>query len=180
MDSEHTNDWARFEAETLDLLRIYIPPGLDVDLAERLFQVVVTRAFQPVTCWNFCLLKSRAAGERYLAVLTTWRRDLDLEKFGVMEWLRHCGALRPTLETQVIEVDAKFMEAIVRRLNTEQVTAYADSSAIGIDGVGYELAIGSGFTHVRYYWWGAAPAGWSMLEQVINEVLGYLPPQTLS
>lgn len=176
MSIEHANDWAKFESETLDLLRIYLPTESGLDLAERLFQIVIAPSFQPVVCWNFCLSRSRSAEIRYLALLTRWRRDVDVEKFGVTEWLSHRGDLQPTIETQVIEASTVFMEIILQRLQSERVLAYAKSSMIGVDGTNYELAIGSGFSHVRYYWWGEAPAGWETLGQTVAEVLEYLSP----
>lgn len=67
-----------------------------------------------------------------------------------------------------------FVESTLDRIRSLQIPAFAKTEVQGIGGLFYELAIGEGFTSVRYRWWQEPPRGWRELHAIAEGIVEYV------
>jgi hypothetical protein len=119
-----------------------------------------------------CLDSLRRTQDREIIVQRTcWRWDLDVEAFSSpVERQRHPRPFEPTIESIILDVDVERLEAALARLSRSNVPLAFENPAKGVDGVSYELELGTFWASCRLRWWHTMPEQWSSLRKFVDEI----------
>ncbi len=169
MELEQANEWLFLEKDAINLMS----QGPH-DARKGIVQVLVFPAFDNSHRSDIIEQLRPSRTSDYIGIRTEWRKDKDLEKFRTpVERLKYPRILTPTLETRSVQLDTKFVEGILGRLRTLSIPVWIDKPrGIGLDGIFFELRLGSsGFLNANYRWWVEPPEEWQPLAEVVQSVL---------
>ncbi len=159
------------------------------DAAKRLLkEIPVSGSYRHVfSIWTFpsfspasrCTVYSPlpfAKGKQPFADFTTWRSDLDYEKFRTpVERLRHPKGLAPTIENEVVWLTDDKVTAMEDSLRGIPVPFYLGrSTVVGCDGTAFEFKYDEVFFGASLHWWENHPAEWRPFIEAVTRIVDEL------
>ena len=107
--------------------------------------------------------------------LTVWNRVRDRAAFvSPVERLKYPRPIQPTIESKTIDATHDELSKVTSQFTGVQIPIANVGYSIGLDGVSYELQIGSGFGWTRLHWWGRIPDERHPIAEGIEMLCGYL------
>jgi hypothetical protein len=108
---------------------------------ERLFSFWEFPSFAPSSCWTVYAHCSFAHATTPFAEYTVWRSDIDLEKLRTpVERLKHPKDLRPTIESESVQLSDAALQAIEFAIRDVAVPFFVRGpSVVGLDGTRFEF-----------------------------------------
>jgi hypothetical protein len=164
---KHASEFCELQDEALRLLRA----GATRRGYVREIQALLLPAVEHNRSYEIML--SRGAGTSALAVRTTWRRQIDIEKFRdpVVRLSHGVGMrLRPTIEEVDVQLVTDPVASLLSRAAALAVPPHILNSSFGLDGISYELVFGQSFVQSRFRWWCRTPTGWEPLAAMLQEI----------
>lgn len=165
MEKGHWEEFSRLQDEAVSRLRAGASrPGYTCEV-----QAFIMCSFDDNRVYEL-MYSERSA----LAVRTTWKRPIDVEKFiNPLNRLKHGVGVRlqPTIEEIDANITMERLSELLFQAKGLSVNPYIKKDFIGLDGTNYELAFGNCFIRSRYQWWCDAPAEWTLLEALLKEIV---------
>lgn len=120
------------------------------DDTSQLLLVLVAPWFGLPVGWEIVRIGGDVGTERFAAICTQWRSDVDLEKFrSPVERLRHPRPLNPTVEACRRELAPEVGRIVAAGLCEPYTPTFARSEDVTLDGIEYELAFSNDGIHTR-------------------------------
>ena len=137
------------------------------------FSIIVMPSFAPSYCCTLYAPLPFAKKAKPLASITTWRSDVDLEKFSnPVERLKHPTIFIPTIESEAITLNDGEAEDFQRRIRGVSIPLYLSSAKVlGCDGTSFEFVSNEFFYGVSIRWWEDQPVEWRPFTEAILQIV---------
>ncbi len=145
----------------------------------RVFSFWVMPSFSPSCRWVVYSPRPLAKGKKPFASYSTWRSDLDWEKFrNPVERMKYPTNVTPTIEEEVIGLGESFVEGIKQRLcNIPIPVVLSSPTVIGCDGTSFEFVYDESFFGAALHWWENQPEQWQPFTKAVMQIASDLDAQ---
>ena len=132
-----------------------------------LLQYLVMPSFTDTWCID--LVRS---GDTLAAYHTTWFMTRDIKAFATaIERLKHPRPFVPTVESTPLDISNDTIASLMSKLAGAKVSLESIRNSISLDGTGYALQVGDGWTGVLLEWHNQLPDEWpDELTDVVREL----------
>jgi hypothetical protein len=119
--------------------------------------------------WCIDIVRSESVLAAYR---TTWRMTHDIEAFATAtERLKHPRPYVPTIDSTRLAIESEEIGAILSRLGQVSMALRASTNSISVDGIGFELQIGDGWTGLVLQWHNRVPDEWPReLHDIVSDL----------
>ena len=167
MEQLQQREWCELRSDTWRFLRER--DHILVSKHRPILQYLVMPSFTDTWCIDVV-----HSGDVLAAYHTTWRVTRDIEAFATaVERLKHPRPYVPTVESSQMNVSGVEIASLISELGMIHVPLRSTANSVSLDGVGYELQIGDGWTGVMLQWHNELPDGWASelhdIVSVLNE-----------
>lgn len=169
MEPEQRTEFDRLRTSVVEGFRNGLFLG---DAGLRIVQFLVLPSFDDFVCWELRSRPRRKAATETRLNQIRWAFGADCDAFrSPAERLKHPRPFRPSVATRSALVAMSTFEVAVDRLASVAIRLMPKSAPSGLDGTGYELALGDYFCNSRVAWWVRLPAEWKDLDPPLTEFL---------
>lgn len=126
--------------------------------------------------------KRPGAGRQPFFTISTWMRDVDIEKFrDPVERLKHPKVLTPTITESATNISPETSAEVVAKLSHISLPSIRpNEGVIGTDGIQYRFSYSQGFYGLDIKWWSDLPHSWHPALEQIERLVTWLETQELT
>lgn len=154
MEQLQQREWCELRSNTWRFLRER--DHILVSKHRPLLQYLVMPSFSDTWCIDVV-----RSGDVLAAYYTIWRMTRDIEHFTTaVERLKHPRPYVPTVESKLLNVSQGEISSLLTKLGRTRIPLQSTTNSVWLDGIGYELQIGDGWTGVTLQWHNNLPDEW--------------------
>ena len=180
MEQLQQREWCELRSNTWRFLRER--DHILVSKHRPLLQYLVMPSFTDTWCIDVV-----RSGDVLAAYHTTWRATRDIAAFATaVERLKHPRPYVPTVDSRRLNVTDGEISSLISKLGRIRIPLRSTTNSISVDGIGYELQIGDGWTGVMLQWHNDLPDEWacelhdivSALNELDRQLAGHTSEQS--
>jgi hypothetical protein len=169
MEREQIDEFTGLSEQVCDALR----HGKHIDFRHfvPICQYLILPAFENSLSWDIVRAVPRTAEAKDRLYRSCWRKDVDSQAMcSPIERFKHPRPYKPTVEVDWVPIDLDRVQHCLATLRTIRVPLTIAQPHSGLDGVRFELSMGTLFCNARIGWWGKLPDEWLELKPVVTHL----------
>ena len=171
MEQKHQEEFINLRTEAQEILRRGFQ---EKPRDRRVFQLVVLSSFEASYSWELYERKIEAGAVEMAVIHAIWHSQKDVEKFDPFTRLRHPQKLSPTITTNIWSIGRSIALEIIEELSKIAVPVLPYEGGINLDGISYELTLGSDSNLSRFVWHNQGPSQWNDLQNWAMQMVAKL------
>jgi hypothetical protein len=133
-------------------------------------------SFDPPYVWSIYSPLSNANDRIPFATFSTWRKDIDSEKFrSPVERRKYPSVIAPTIEQRSINLSKEWVATITAALSEKKISIFDNNSNYyGLDGTSYEFEYNHHFSGCTIRWHEYNTENWNPFATTISTIFKHL------